>query len=625
MKFTIHPIIFCLFIISQFTSVASDFYLKDYINPNQKDVTPAVYELLSEAKNKGSVRIYIDEGEYHFFPEKAFEKYCYVSNHDNTMRRIAFPIIGFDDLEIVGDNAHFIFHGPMMPFDIEDSKNIKISGIDINWHVPLHSEARVVANNKEQGTFDLQIGEEYPYVVRNNKLFFIKEGYEHDLGRAILFDPERKAVAYNTRKYTPVDAINKKTIRNKEVLEFQNYVDFKSPSYVYQDAEWALKAEEISPGIVRIKTTKDLPPVGLILVCKGRNGNNRIANAFHILKSSNVELRDINIYHAGGMGVLGERSQDILLENVKIQTNPADDRMVSTSADATHFTNCNGSITLNNCVFKHMLDDATNVHSAYVIVDEVLKSNQLGVRVGHFQQAGSIFAEKGDLIGFINHSESTKPKFTSKVKSIDFINERYYTITFEDDISERVTNDFVLENLDWYPELTITNCIIADNRARGILLSTPKKTIVENNYFSTMMSAILIPVELSWWYESGQAQDVLIRNNKFGDCCYGGSPHSVISIHTSLDKKDYIFGEIVIDQNEFSQFDSAILKANGVEELQFTNNKISKSDTFEPLFPNLPVLKLDHIGSLKLRNVEYEGDLSKKTLISNVENKEVVF
>lgn len=71
-----------------------------------------------------------------------------------------------------------------------------------------------------------------------------------------------------------------------------------------------------------------------------------------------------------------------------------------------------------------------------------------------------------------------------------------------------------------------------------------------------MMSAILIPVELSWWYESGQVQNLIIRNNKFGDSCYGGGERPVISVHTSMDKTDYVFGKIVIEGNEFNQFDS---------------------------------------------------------------------
>jgi hypothetical protein len=600
-----------------------DIYLKSYLNGSEKDVTPAVYKMLQDAKNYKNVKIIIEEGEYHFYPEKAFAKYCYVCNNDNGMRKIAFPLIGFKDLTIEGKNTHFIFHGIIMPFDIENARNIKISGISIDWHIPLHSEALVVANNESEGTFDIQISNDYPYVIRNKQLFFIKEGYEHDLGNAILFDPQRKSVAYNTLAYTPLDIIRKKAIRNKEQLDFQNYVDFKSPDYVYQDAEWGLKEEEIKPGLVRITTTKKLPPVGMVLICKGRNGNNRIASAFHISQSKNIELNDINIYHAGGMGVIAERSEDIFLNDVKVLTNPKSGRMVSTTADATHFVNCKGIVKLNNCVFKNMLDDGTNVHGAYVIVDNVISPNTIGVRVGHYQQAGFIFAEKGDKIGFIDQTKSLIPNFTATVKSVNYINDRYYTISFNENIIDKIRSNFVLENLDWYPEVSITNCTIADNRARGILLSTPKKTIVENNFFSNMMSAIRISPELKWWYESGRVQDVIIQNNRFGDCCYGGGRQPVIFIHAELSNGEYVFGKIVINQNEFHQFDSAILAADCVKDLEFTKNVIKDSKTFPPLYPEEPVLKFNDIGKLKIDSIQYEGDLEKRVFLKNIGWEEI--
>ena len=614
----------CGLFLIQLVSFSAELNLKHYLKKGEKDATLAVLRMLDDAAVKKNVKIVIEEGTYHFFPEKAFEKYCYVSNHDNGMRRIAFPIIGFDELTIEGHNAKFIFHGVMMPFNVEESKNVCISGITIDWHIPLHSEALVVANNVNENSFDLRISEDYPYVVRNNNLVFIKEGYEHDLGRAILFDPQLKRIAYNTNRYTPIPMTGEIPIRNKDKFDFQNYIDFKSPDYVYQATERKISAEEIKPGVVRIKGSKNVPPVGMVLVCKGQNGNNRIANAFHLSKSNNVVLKDINIYHAGGMGIIGERSQHILLENINIESAPGSKRMVSTTADATHFVNCKGSVTINKCSFKHQLDDATNVHGAYVIVDDIIGPDQLGVRVGHYQQAGFTFAEKGDKVGFVNQQESALPQKNGVVKSVEQINERYYIITFEQKIPEEVNTDYVLENLDWYPELTITNSVFADNRARGILLSTPKKIIVENNYFSNMMSAIFVPVELSWWYESGHAQDVLIRNNKFGDCCYGGGNRPVIFIHTSLDKNDYIFGSIRIEENEFNHFDSAILRANGVKELEFVNNKIQNSGTYKPLFPDNPVVDVEHIGNLKIDSIQYDGEILDKIRLVDIEGKSVV-
>lgn len=602
---------------------SKEFNLKDYLKTRETDATLAVLEMLGDAAGFDNSTISIEEGEYHFYPEKAFEKYCSVSNHDNSLRRIAFPLIGYKGLKIAGKNARLIFHGLMMPFNIEDCQNIRISGISIDWQIPLHSEATIEANNPEEGNFDLRISEEYPYVVRDNNLFFIKEGYEHDLGASILFDPERKAVAFNNNNYMPLQLLSNTSIRNKEKLVYPKFVDFKSPQYLYMDQERAIQVTEIEPGLVRVSTQKPVPPIGMILVCKGSAGSNRLANAFHINKSSSVELNDVTIFHAGGMGVIAERSRDIKLEKVCVQTNPEGHRMVSTTADATHFVNCKGKITLNDCVFKNMLDDATNVHGAYVIVEDILGPDKLGVRIGHHHQAGFIFAGEGDKIGFVNQKQTTIPQFTATVKSVNFLNGRYYTITFNEDIAEQVTTDFVLENLDWYPEVIISNCTISNNRARGILLSTPKKAIIENNYFSNMMSSILVPVELSWWYESGQAQDLIIRNNKFGDNCYGGNKQPVINIHSSLDKTDYTFGTIIIENNEFDHFDSAIIHANGVKNLQFINNKIKNSGTFVPLYPELPVLEFNHIGNLKVKSIDYDGELKEKIVIENIEAKDI--
>ena len=55
-----------------------------------------------------------------------------------------------------------------------------------------------------------------------------------------------------------------------------------------------------------------------------------------------------------------------------------------------------------------------------------------------------------------------------------------------------------------------------------MLISTPKKTVVKNNYFSTEMEAILLPVESSSWFESGNAANVTIEDNTFQDCTIGG-------------------------------------------------------------------------------------------------------
>ena len=89
------------------------------------------------------------------------------------------------------------------------SKNIEILGLTIDWYLPLHGEGMIVANDTVRNTFDLRLADNMPYTIRNEQLIFIKEGFEHDLAHAILFDPQRKAVAYQTSKYTPLKMMNK--------------------------------------------------------------------------------------------------------------------------------------------------------------------------------------------------------------------------------------------------------------------------------------------------------------------------------------------------------------------------------------------------------------------------------
>lgn len=598
-----------------------EFKLSNYLNETEKDATLSVITMLQDASKYKNSSIIIEKGTYHFYPEKAYEQYSFITNHDNSLRRIAFPINDFNGLTINAKGAKFIFHGVMMPFNIENSKNIDISGLTIDWHLPLHGEGLIEANDTINNTFDIRLAENMPYTIRNEQLFFIKEGFEHDLAHAILFDPKRKAVAYQTSKYTPLKITNPIKIRNKDKFDFNNYIDFRIPEYEKQNQEYAIKAKEIAPGLIRIYSNnkKLLPPVGMVLVCKGRFGKDRIANAFYIHKSSNIKLRNLTINYAGGMGILGERSKDITLESVNILTNPENNLMVSTTADATHFSSCKGKIVINNCDFKHQLDDAINVHGAYVLVEDVLAPNKIGVRIGHFQQAGFQFAETGDTVGFINQHKSAGVEFKAIVKSYYKLNKDYYIITFHKKIGHKLNKGYIIENLDWYPEVTITNNIFADNRARGILLKSPKKTIVKNNYFSNMMQAILISGGINtWWYESGGAQDITIENNTFGDCNYDGGERPVISISGKLNNKGRMLGKIIIENNTFNNFNPAILEATGVNQLKFTNNTINNSKTFKPTYPSAYVIKIKQVETLKIEKVEIDTDFVNRIKIEEV-------
>ena len=56
-------------------------------------------------KENGVGKLSFPKGVYHFYPTFAPDHYCAITNNDNGLKRTAFPIIGFDGLEIEGKLA----------------------------------------------------------------------------------------------------------------------------------------------------------------------------------------------------------------------------------------------------------------------------------------------------------------------------------------------------------------------------------------------------------------------------------------------------------------------------------------------------------------------------------------
>lgn len=571
------------------------------------DATPEVLRKILEVKNSTSTEITFEKGIYHFYPDKGMEEYCHISNHCDVMVSTAFPLRDFENLSIDGQGSTFIFHGIMIPFLLDESKNVSISNISIDWETPFHSEGIIVANDEKNRTFDIQFSEDYPYEIRNNQLWFVKPYYEHNLGQTILYDPSREAITFDTESYTNLSSVkNIKVKRNIDQVKYKYEVDKRALEFKQLGKEDKLVCKEIEPGIVRIYNhSKKLPQVGMVLTAKGSQGLNRVAPAFRLTHVYGFNGTNINIHHAGGMGIIAENSADIILDNFNIT--PSHGRMVSTTADATHFVGCRGKVVLKNCTFRNQLDDASNIHGTYQKIVDILDDHRMGVRMGHDQQKGFTIGIANDSIGLVRLSDSFYPYDALTIKDIQYLNGRYQIITFNEKIPSSVKAGDLIENLTAYPEAYIINCDISRNRARGLLLSTPKKTVVENCFFHTEMEAILVPVESGHWYESGNAANVFIKNNTFQDCQHSGFNRGVIRFDTDDDNENIAFRNIEISGNTFNQFDNLILQISNVDGIKFTNNTITNSGTFPQLNPQNPVVNIHASVNMDFSNNQYSG------------------
>ena len=74
------------------------------------------------------------------------------------------------------------------------------------------------------------------------------------------------------------------------------------------------------------------------------------------------------------------------------------------------------------------------------------------------------------------------------------------------------------------------------HRARNVVIKTPLPIVIEDNDFSSHMSAIFLRGETFYWFESGNVENVFIQNNRFRDCASSGMEHAVLYVTPRLGK-----------------------------------------------------------------------------------------
>jgi hypothetical protein len=94
------------------------------------------------------------------------------------------------------------------------------------------------------------------------------------------------------------------------------------------------------------------------------------------------------------MGVVAQFSSDIEVNRVNIKPREGG-RMVSITADATHFSHCSGQIRLIDCEIFNQIDDATNIHGMYGMVMQKRGDDKILVIFPHDQQYGLDILQPG--------------------------------------------------------------------------------------------------------------------------------------------------------------------------------------------------------------------------------------
>lgn len=567
------------------TIKVSDFGLKPGTKEN---AIPAIIKAINECKKHPNSVLLFEKGRYDFRIDSSFTREYFESNTTNDgPKNLAILIEGCKGLTLDGGGADFIFHGAIQPLTLDSSENIHIKNINIDWDIPLTAQAKIVAATPKN--IDLEIDTtQFPYEITNGKLIFTGENWKAAPNGFMEYEANTHRIAAETG--------DQGCIRG----------DWKKYTF-----------EELKPGIVRMNGEfTRTPATGNILIL--RHSKRDHAGIF-IQTSTNVTLENINLYHCAGLGILSQFSRNLNYQNVKVIPNSAKNRYISGHDDGFHVSNCAGKVTITGCEFGGLMDDPINVHGTSVKIIERLSDRRLKCRFMHEQSTNMSWGHLNDTIGFIKH-RSMQTVSRGTLTHFEKVTRDEFVVEFNQPLPSEIQVGYALENLSWSPALTIQKCTFGSCRARGLLVSTPGKVLIDNNTFESSGSAILVAGDANGWYESGAVSDVTITNNIFKDGCMTSMYQfceGIISIYPIIPEVDSIkpfHRNITIEHNTFNAFDYPVLYALSVDGIRFNYNRIIRSFQFEPFHTRKHCLTFEACLNAEVKGNVFEGDVMAKDI-----------
>lgn len=543
------------------------------------DVTLRLNLLMASIKDEPGVTLIFPKGTYEFYPEDAQEIYRRVANHDNSLKRMGFPLFGCKNITIDGGGSTFMFHGRIVPFVVDGADGVTLKNFSIDWARAFHDELRVVESD-ENGKFVILEADptRYPQTIERGRLRSIKYDWKDDMSACIVWDPKTRSPIFNTQDYAT--GLGKHTATRAGDNRYRLEANFG----------------------------KEAPPVGSVLISYGARPTSRLCPAIHLANSKDITIMNVTIYAAGGMGLIAERVENVHVDAMTVTSTR--ERLVSTRADATHFLGCKGQIRVENSLFEHMLDDGINVHGAYVKVVEYLGNNTFLCEISHFQQWGVTFAESGDKVALLS-SVNLQPFHQTTITETRVLNEKRLLVTLADMPQDMPEGALAMENLSWYPDLVFRNNIIRENRARGLLVTTKGKVLIENNIIASQMHGILIEGDNNVWYESGGVEDVTIRNNTFVNVGFDGAERYPLYASPKLTGKQRLGDErfhrnITFANNTIRSFSGSLVFARSVGGLTIEDNSIEFSADY-PGVTGFPAIDLSYCDTVSISGNKANG------------------
>lgn len=534
------------------------------------DSAAAVRDAVRHAKTlTGDVRIVFPRGTYALYPEDAEQRELYLSNTvgadpRHRDKRIAVLIEDMSDVVVDGDRSTLLLHGLPMAFAAIRAHRVTFTDFTFDYAPPRVVDLTVVATGVRDGRAyrEVSVPDGFRHVVDGGHVTWLGEdspttGQPYWSGQDGLtycqfYDPDRQ-------------------------------ISQRCPNPLFDDVA---AVTDLGAGRIRIEHTHDQAPTDAGLVYSIREDTRDTAAAL-FWESSDITVSGVTGHHLHGFGLLGQLSRDITVQGCTFAPPAGSGRHTAGFADFLQMSGVGGRVVVRDTVFDGAHDDAINIHGTYLEVQRRSDDGRtLTLAYRHHQTAGFPQFYPGDAVVVLDRTTMVAlPDGERRVVAVTGPSGRDHdrdlstmTVTVDAPLpAEVVGPDHLVENLTYTPEVLVTGCTFKNLATRGVLVSTPRPVVIEDNVFEApQMPSVLICSDASFWYESGSVTDLVIRRNRF---VRPASP--VIQVLPTVAQPDPdrpVHRGIRVEHNDVELADGQLVHATAVRDLTVTGNRIRRPE-----------------------------------------------
>ena len=516
---------------------------------------------ISEAlKGKQNVTVSLEQGIYHWRDPAAERDFGALMegrlDYDTHWGRPGLPYnqgVVFDQvngLTLDGNGSTLTIHGLLAPFTFQNCQRVTLRNFRIDWDRPLFSVGTVLS--WEEGEITVKIDDDFP--VRGGEPVWALMDYDRFA--------RRFGLIWKYRNMSAMEQIEPQTVRIRAKL-----------------------GQPLTPG-----TTLILRHVGNYRPC------------IHLWECEKVLMENVILHANPGMGVTAHYCRDLRFRGLQVR--PAEDRLMSTNTDATHFITCSGTIDFENCYFEGMGDDAVNVHGFYNRITQVVDDHTVTATIDNENGTQDLRYDAprpGDMAQFCD-PRTLLPIWESIVRESRVDEEAWQvTLVLADPLPKEIAPSVVFTKCSDTAALRVVNCHVNRIRARAFLSQTKAALIEGCRIEHCTGTAIHVNAALGWC-ESIPCENVVIRDNRIRDCGYGDATFAnacAVTVQTKCREKAVgVHGHVEIVDNEVTGSGRNGIVLSSLEKGQVMGNRFWNCDA---------AVVVESCGEVELSHNRYNG------------------